>query len=70
MPTNKNEPVKYRHFIWMDRKSDSCYQALLEQITDYLVCDTKYWKETAMTILFLDNEKTKKLHYQRIIWQG
>ena len=30
-------------------------------IADYLICHTKCWKETAMTILFTDNKKNQNL---------
>ena len=64
---NLYQPIKQNlsntiiSFEWIE-KHYSCYQALLEQIADYLICDTKCWKETAMGILFLDNEANKNLN--------
>ena len=63
---NLYQPIKQNlsntiiSFEWIE-KHYSCYQALLEQIAEYLICDTKCWKETTMGILFLDNEANKNL---------
>ena len=50
-PIKQNLSNTIISFEWIE-KHNSCYQALLEQIADYLICDTKCWKETAMGILF------------------
>ena len=60
-PIKQNLSNTIISFEWME-KHFSCYQALLEQIADYLICDTKWWKETATDILFLDHETNKNLN--------
>ena len=60
-PIKQNLSNTIISFEWIE-KHYSCYQALLEQIAEYLICDTKCWKETAMGILFLDNEANKNLN--------
>ena len=60
-PIKQNLSNTIISFEWIE-KHYSCYQALLEQIADYLIYDTKFWKETAMGILFLDNEANKNLN--------
>ena len=60
-PIKQNLSNTIISFEWIE-KHYSCYQALLEQIAEYLICDTKCWKETTMGILFLDNEANKNLN--------
>ena len=59
-PIKENLSNTIISFEWIE-KHYSCYQALLQQIADYLICDTKCWKETVISILFLDYEANKNL---------
>ena len=60
-PIKQNLSNTVISFEWIE-KHYSCYQAFLEQIAEYLICDTKCWKEMTMGILFLDNEANKNLN--------
>ena len=60
-PIKENLSNTIISFEWIE-KHYTGYQALLDQITDYLICDTKCWKKTSMGILFLDHKTNKNLN--------
>ena len=40
-------------FEWIEKHA-TCYQVLLQQISDYLLCDIKCWQETHDDVVFFD----------------
>ena len=71
--TDLYHPLKLKHqntfisFEWI-RSHSSQYQRLLEQIADYLIDKTRWWKETNTGVEFLDKEtiiSDKSLHHFR-----
>ena len=54
-------------FEWIEKHA-TCYQVLLQQISDYLLCDIKCWQETDDDVVFVDINRPKldvKLHHFR-----
>ena len=54
-------------FEWSEKHA-TCYQVLLQQISDYLLCDIKCWQETDDGVPFFDINQPKldvKLHHFR-----
>ena len=52
-------------FEWTEKHATS-YQVLLQQISDYLLCDTKCWQETDDGVVFFDINQLRidvKLHH-------
>ena len=52
-------------FEWIEKHA-TCYQVLLQQISDYLLCDIKCWQETDDGVVFFDINQPKldlKLHH-------
>ena len=57
-------------FEWIGKHATStCYQVLLQQISDYLLCDRKCWQETDDGVVFFDINQPKldvKFHHFRL----
>ena len=54
-------------FEWIGKHA-TCYQVLLQQISDYLLCDIKCWQETDDGVVFIDINQPRldvKLHHFR-----
>ena len=52
-------------FEWIEKHA-TCYQVLLQQISDYLLCDIKCWQETDDGVVFFDINQPRinvKLHH-------
>ena len=52
-------------FKWIEKHA-TCYQALLHQISDYLLCDIQCWQETDDDVVFFDINQPRvdvKLHH-------